>query len=863
MRRNTFQFFTMVFVVMLMLTLGACSSGGGGGSSSSSSGTSSSSSGGGASAATALTVASKVSVVDPQLTGSVAAAASAMPLSVKWFDVRAWLRSAVTVTSDYEMDKTEVYVDEVSTNSLDTINNILCMVGQTKYDAMLNKGSYIALVDNNQCNSNNSDVSSAGQQAQNQSSGANMPDYMSFTVVSSRASNTSNEIVQAWVHQPASDHDQEALIYANIVISEGTSTQNPYGIFTMNFAGFPITNGTVGTTAMFEGTLKAVRSVPTDLTSKVLLQFVSNNVSSDGNGGIQTSTQKVSLDRQPDGSGGAGRVFQNYVSSSGSGTTDFDIAFNTTDFFRKDVDTGDTVCLSRTLFEESAWSYGLYDTTGARVTRNSGFSITFTQNGTQHQGYVGYWGLWTDGTSTLGNGDQVNETTYNNGNTTLTPYTVFMVGGRLHKHVKQLLTLGNITNVPIQYNEWSGSTGTNYEVVWDGTTLNKIAFMPQNCSGNCTWANLPSPVAIDVTHLTNGGGSINFWSDSLGGQGQIVLSNCTYTSTPVPMGQPPQPGYTSCDSPTGGSQVIFYTDVIVYPGDAVPAALRCYDNCPNATALGVDLNTNNGFMTNMMAGPSMTPTATDYSFSASAGAGGMTLMLGSYPAILTSISATQQYGIQSGPLFDPSSANVALLACPAGMGWGPGQICSWQAWSVLPEFYTWETGPNTWIQCSGVKDSNGTFVKFDSPLMVKYVGLGDPYGTLGTTFMLQYGGFGQLNGIPGKCVDMNTGLDADCSTGNNGNNTIRWVPQFTIPTTFGGNPTTLTDGADSTIQYFVKPLEVEQRMKADPGACTALQGTDFSSYTLPDMTLWSDPVAANGAEPTVTGAPAVIGGVVQ
>jgi len=227
------------------------------------------------------------------------------------------------------------------------------------------------------------------------------------------------------------------------------------------------------------------------------------------------------------------------------------------------------------------------------------------------------------------------------------------------------------------------------------------------------------------------------------------------------------------------------------------------------------------------------------------------------------VNTSQQYGIQSGPLFDPTPSNLALLACPTNNGWATGQICSWQAGSVLLEFYTWETGPNSSNQFVGVTNANG-FVRFDSPLMVKYIGLGDPYGTLGTTYMLQYGGYGQLNGIPGKCVDVNTGLDADCSTGNNGNSAVEWVPQFTIPTSNGGNLTTLVDETDSTIQYYVKPLLVEQRMMADSlSVCSTLSLTDFTAYTLPDMSLWSDPVAADGPEPSVTSAPAVIGGVVQ
>ena len=880
MRKDVIKFLALLLVVILPLALSSCGGGGGSSSSgatssssssssgttsssssssSSSSGTSSSSSsssGAVVAATVPLTVATQVSVVDPHLSGSVA---GAKPLAVTWYNIRSWFRSAPSGTSDYNMDKTQVYVEERSTESFDTINMILCMMGQTKYDAMLNQGNYLALVDNNQCSSNKSSASSAGQQSQNQSSSTNMPDYYKFTTVSSRASNTADEIVKIWIHQPASDGggggggDPEELIYVNIVISEGTSSLNPYGIFTLNYAGYPVINGTVSSTSMMHGTLRAVRAVSNDPSSKVLLQFVSNDAHGDGNGGVETSSERVTLDRLPDGSGGAGHVFQNYLGSSGSGTTNFDIAFNASDFYRKDLMTSTDFCMSRIAFDESAWSYSLYDMAGARVARNSGFPITFTKSGVEHQGYVGYWGLWTDNTVTLSNGDAVNKMDYNGGNTTTTPYTVFIAGGKLHKHTKQTLMLGNIINVPIQYSEWSGSTGTNYQVVWDGSNLNKIAFMPQMCNGNCPWANM-TPVAIDVTHLTNGGGSINFWSDSLGGQGQIVLSNCTYTSPPYVPNQPPQPGYTSCDVPESSNPVIFYADAVVYPGDTVPTSLRCYDSCPSVVS-------GQATIPSMMSGPSMTPTATDYSFSATTSGNGMTLMLGSDPVIMTMLTPTQQYGIQSGPMFDPTSSNLALLACPSNMGWSTGQICSWQAWNVLPVFYTWETGPDSWNQFIGVNDANG-FVRFDTPLMVKYVGLGDPYGTTGATFMLQYGGFGQLQGIPGKCVNMDTGADADCST-SNGNDSIRYVPQFTIPTLNNGSPTTVLDSSDNTTQYYVKPLQVEQRMKADPGACSTLALTDFSSYTLPDMTLWADPVVANGTEPSVTSAPAVIGGVVQ
>ncbi len=814
-----------LLILLLSLMFLACSGGGSG------------SGGGTSSTTTSLQVADKVSVVDATLSGSVATGAA--PLKAGFFAARA---ASFSATSDYNTDKTNVYVQERSAEQFDNINNILCMMGQSKYDAMLNKGDYVALVDKNQCDSNKSDASSAGQSSQqSQSSSANMPSYMKFTVNSSRVDNNSPEIVKVWIHQEKSDHDQPALIYAYIKIDEGKSDTNPYGIFTLDFAGFPIVNGVVASTAAFKGTLRAIRSVASDPTSKVLLQFVQNDSHMDGgcNGVVNTLSQ-ITLDRSPDGSGGAGHVKENYVGGTCSGGSEFDLAFNSADFFRKDLVTAGSpsVCLDRINFKESSWSYGLYDVNGARVHRDSGFPINYTFGGKTYNGWIGYWGLWIDNSApAIADGATVNQVDYNGGSGTSIPYTVFKSGGKLKKHTRKTLTLGEIKNLPLGYNEYSQGTNTNYQVSFDGTNFNKIAYMPQ-CTGNCTWKNIAPDVngkypTIDLTQLP--WGNLNFWSQNGGGQYQVQLASC---GTPT-CGM--NGCVTACSLPAlTASAVIFYAEDLVYPGDAtVPTSLTCYDNCPTVVS-------GQATMPNMMSGPSNTPTT--YTFDPAA------LMLkdqGSASVISNVTDSMQPWGIMTGPLF--AASDVTLLACP----WDAGQTCSWLAGSILPIYYTWETGPNNWNQFIAIKDATNAIKKFDPPLQVKYVDAN------GTTFLLDYSGFGQLNGIPGKCVDMDSGADADCSLSGNGNNSIRWVPQFTIP---GLTLVTATDPAtNAATDCYVKPLQVEQRMMPDAtaGACSTLAGTDFSAYTLPDTSLWSDPTTAEGVEPVVTAAPAVIGGVVQ
>jgi len=183
--------------------------------------------------------------------------------------------------------------------------------------------------------------------------------------------------------------------------------------------------------------------------------------------------------------------------------------------------------------------------------------------------------------------------------------------------------------------------------------------------------------------------------------------------------------------------------------------------------------------------------------------------------------------------------------------------CGWKAWSVLPVFYTWETGLNDWNKFTVLKDSNNAVVKFDPPLQVEYTHSqtdtsAPDYKYNGTKFYLEYSGFGNLQGIPGRCVNMDTGLETDCKDSAGPDSGIQWVAAFTI-----SNGATATDG---TSTYFIKALEKSQRMRQDPAGGAELSSS-LTGYTLPTIADWVDP--AIGDEPSVTSAPAVIGGVVQ
>jgi hypothetical protein len=184
-------------------------------------------------------------------------------------------------------------------------------------------------------------------------------------------------------------------------------------------------------------------------------------------------------------------------------------------------------------------------------------------------------------------------------------------------------------------------------------------------------------------------------------------------------------------------------------------------------------------------------------------------------------------------------------------------------------YYQWQTGPNSWDQFTAVKDGTGSFVHFDAPLNVSFKVPANsagslPYGAYANTnLILQYGGFGDLWGIPGNCVSSITNQAVDCNDPSG-----RYVPAFVIPYDPTANP---QQGVvtTSTKTYLVKWLDREIRFAQKPVATCSSAGLSTSHATLPDpsgLQNPSDPASTvyNGIEPTPANtAPRVIQGDVM
>jgi hypothetical protein len=777
-----------------------------------------------------LGFASEISILNPQNSSS----STVQSLSISPSRLSKALYAVLQVDalppdSDYFEDEAMVYVEDRSTDSFDTINEILCSIEQSRYEEMLNQGPYIAQIDITQCESDADSAENAVQDSQNQSSGSGQPEYEFWTQDSSRVDNDSDHIIKTWVHLDSEgEEDPAALIRVLTVITESSSEANPYGIFELNFKAHPLdSQGLEDTsTTVFTGFLKTERNSA----DQVILSFTMEGSFVHPQGSVQFN-QQAALNRDPDGEDGSGRMAGHSTANNQHGTFadtfDFSVAFSESHFLRSGAD-GER-CFSRDQFSETAWRYGLYDELGSRVSRNSGFPILYDDGSSTHNGWIGYWGFWFPGEVQVPHGATVSSLSEDGQSSTT--YSIFKAPGKMIRHTKEILSLGEITNVPLSFYE--PQSGAEFQVVWNGTNFAKTAQLIQDQNTReHTW-NALSPAQAIVPGPNDF--AFAFWSQSLGGNGFVQLKG-EGTFGPVDL---------TIDN---SSPLVFHREDVVYPDDStVPASLACFQQCPDSSQLNTSsqdpFHPNVDFLEKTTAQLAAGTDYILYGFNSPT----LTLSEGGNPISVTTSTEAFRFGSRSGPLIDP--ADLSYLSCTFGpAGFTVERTCGWRIWTDVPVFYTWETGINEWNQFSGLQDpSDDSFLTFEAPLRLHYSHSRENSTT--TAFILDYNGFGNLHGIPGKCVDQDSGEDAQCSQN------TRWIPEFTIPD--GTTVSTQTNAGSQ--DYLLKAQEKEQRMaQVTSTNCSSLQ---TSPFTLPTLEDWQDP--SIGAEPTVTSPAKVIGGILQ
>lgn len=727
--------------------------------------------------------------------------------------------AAAPTTGAYSTDPQAQYVADQATDGISNANNILCYIANTRADAMVNLGGYIAFVDESKCDT--SGRSDPGKSSNTSSSGTTAYTRMSLT--STRASNSSPQIVKG--HAAVNNNGTLMPVYIYASATAGPSVSAPNGEIAMNYAGLP-TGGRV-----MRGNITATAST------------VSFSEKGEFGPGMSSDMRLIVSGTSTTGSG-AISITSLFPPSTSPTTKTYTFGYNGTYYCRSDGTTEKCFDRSTANADGSVWRYGVYDSgTGARFDLpNPGFPV---KNADGEYGFASYWGVWFP--TAVSTGD-----TLTNATDATISYTVQKSTGRLVKYTLVSSTLDGIQKVPFMFfasAEVTGklTQGTQYEGYWNGTAF---AITGQQACGSTGCFTTKVSVTITPAELDTATGTfgVNGWSQALGGNLNI----------------PP----ATLQAGVGTGTVTYNTQSNVLPGDTtVPTTLQCVRDCPLSSLLPSTSSTSSPYSANTVNkwGGTATVDVVTYTWSPTAYTltpSGETAL--SYAQLPTSLSGTPyQWGVRSGALVGTTS--LASMECSPGSG----TYCDFKS-SALTEYYVFETGLQNWNTSTFLQKADTSYVVFTPPMSAAFTvpanttGTTKPYGDFaGAAMNLQFMGFGQLQGIPGKCFSQADNSEVSC-----GPNT-RYVPAFSIPSDDNGVVT--ISGATK----YVKWLERELRFTLVSGTSTSLGISMGSLLDLPAaMVLTGDAndpsVSTNtdiypGSYDSVdfSKAPAVIHGVVQ
>lgn len=730
--------------------------------------------------------------------------------------------------SDYVTDSASTYVWDEAMEPVQQVNALLCYIASTGYDDMLNRGAYLAQVNEERCETGADNSASSSEEGQ--SSGADATEPSLWTVESSRGSAESLQLVKMWVPESEDPHDgapspdgtagggpgdeqPDGHIRAKVVVEEGVSPSNPFGTFTMNWARFTesgkpaVDDGfgnltTLGSDgdelgfSMYEGRGDVDQPVPQgEDASRVR---VDARMSTD----LTSGYAKVRVEQR----------YGEFIEPGGEGTPldsgimsqDYLIAFNETHMLRDDGET--TTCFSRVDFRDNVWRYGLYhasgELAGQRVERNEGFGFV-TEDG--QYGWAGYHGVWAPYEADLQTGDVVTKEVW--GEEDGETFSLFVAPGRLIRNERLQIPLIEIDGMVFEWFE-DPLDGFSPPQMWrvsyshgTGEWL-KIAVFDHEFG---VWVeSIPQQQeAIDVESI----GWLSFWADALGGPafyeygaGVVTVWTETFVDGSDPMlaeGDLALFGYHDVIKPAIGLEDAELGDVFLPPAGSVEGA---YPLVFDAETLSLNLLLEGSIESPVGFAEGVEPTAGPYT-----------------------------WGVRSGPLVTDTSGFSS-----------PDDV-----WSASV-FYTYETGPHEWNKLTALVDGDGEFVTFDPPLEFTYQHstANDANGESdadGQTFLLRYYGFGDVGGIPFEPVDLDDDGYPD-----------RWYPMFNIAdgTTVGPED-----------EYVVRALDTEVTLVVDEQGCEGLDTAAAAALELPDASVFTMPDI--GPEPEVDDAPAVIDGVLQ
>ena len=693
--------------------------------------------------------------------------------------------------TDFSEDETETHVWNEALEPIEMVNSILCFTKQMRATDFINEGPYSVLADEGLCFDNDDDESSQSAAADK------APSYMEVIVDSTRVDDTSPLIVDVWIPGMGVGEDGEEAIKFQAVISEGASDTNPFGNFTFNYRFFDDIDDSTPTGG---GEIRTINNV----VDQIGFTFYDSS-----NHGGHTSSQSASVLMNQDRTEGIALTSSSW---GGFGGAAFALSFNETHVLQQAVEShsssvdyddlpfrsGDNngSCLSRTNFNDAVWRYDLYDSvSGDIVELNSGMSIKYDSDGDElpdSHGHVGYWGLWTDGETPLENGDIVVEEDYDSEATT--EYTVVKAPGRLIEYSLETLSLTEARGV--RFWNWDDNAFEEGHDLWLVNYLTAAEDSVPNDGfyrvAGLNWQEQGPPVetALETPELIAllQDEVLHLYSEQLGGDIKFLEGSDTISFY--------REAFIN-GSETGIGQLLANNSV----------EFLCFDNCFVGNLTSNRLQDFDGPNSPFAEHAPDVANAIRFDFSAD-GSNALALVrqggaevVGFDPSLTEESLANSPHtwGVRSGPMVIAGSTEADALIEP------------WDVYdpTKVTKFYVWETGIHEWNQLTTIKDENGEIPTFDKPIQFTYTHSSgnDRTGNAGehdgASFMLNYGGNGDLWGIPHEQIGSSD----------------RWTPLFN-----------LADGTllGSDDQYVVKAREVEQTMASAPGACSSMAITDPS-----------------------------------
>lgn len=838
------------------------------------------------------------------------------------------MAAAPASTSPYYTDTVQSYVQDQVSKDMEELNGYLCMIGAMAPDQLVNQGEYIAMVDTNKCKPH-------GQNQGTEANGnSNQSNFLAVELSSSRTSNSTPMFTKIWMDNlidqngtwdcstyPCKPPTYKVPMYASA--SQAPSNSAPYGVFRLDYCRQYATDTNCTNHIGYIDASKSGLSFYT-------LDYKLNNLNQEyyDEFGLVLSANSSSKS-------GSGIVIKtNTNNSTGTPIPSAIVFAHNPDFFYRDDGINPPQCFDRSGIksQESVYRYGLYDsTTGARVEHQSGFPFKYIDaTNTSYYGYIGYYGYWLPYEANLISGDTIYQVSYNTYPPTETPYTLKKSGGRLTKYTTTILHLADINLEPFEFtpaadiytiaaspsitpytnNPVAMTAYKSYKIYWDKDYVWFDNWQSKNTTGafivqqqyninSYKW----EKVAFTAVHsgwfanaTTNG-----FWGSapSLGGSfnipGSDIWNIWNYPPTYNPV----------------NVRIISNTEDAVYPAEMADintkGGLKCIGDCPTKNTIDIyntylSTNPSYPYSTSPFANPETYPSSPSDSFSTLVS---YTLNTTSYnlkdsalqDVVQTQLNYIGQSGkmVKASDMTDITAAKVAALTCTSGCSYTQANIDILAGLAdssnggqirTSYSYYKWFTSSYSWDQMAFL--NNGTTiltfypaipVSFKIPNSTKY---GD---NANTTSLLYYGDFGNLWGIPYKCIDLRNNNDCIYAHWISGTtysydqiaypeitpyDKQYYSAEYSIPfdITSGVVTAAITQGnIIKGTQFLVKSLDKELRLNRVPIGVCEVQGLgqNISVGSLPSSTKWNDPSVIIGPKPVLTPIPAprVIDGVKQ